>query len=64
MVVLLLFVLIRAASINHVFERAGLQQTGQQGDKRWTWILEIAGAACLALAATKAAQQRASANQT
>jgi hypothetical protein len=58
MVVLLLFVLIRAASINHVFERAGLQQAGQQNDKRWTWVLEIGGSACLALAAAKAARQR------
>ncbi|MGA2540016.1 MAG: hypothetical protein ABSG78_00490 [Verrucomicrobiota bacterium] len=52
-VVLLLFVLIRAASINHVFERAGIRQD----DKKWTWVLEIAGSAVLALAATKAARQ-------
>ncbi len=53
LVVLLLFVLIRAASINHVFERAGIKQD----DKKWTWVLEIGGSACLALAARKAGRE-------
>jgi hypothetical protein len=52
-VVLLLFVLIRAASINHLLERGGLNQD----DKRWTWLLEIGGSACLALAALQARKQ-------
>jgi hypothetical protein len=51
--VLLLFVLIRAASINHVLERAGIHQD----DKRWTWVLEIGGSACLACAALKSGLQ-------
>jgi len=57
LVVLLLFVLIRAASINHVLERAGLHPNDENGDKKWTWILEIGGSACLALAAIKAGEE-------
>jgi hypothetical protein len=57
LVVLFLFVLIRAASINHVFKWAGVQQKDEQGDKKWTWVLEIVGSACLAFAATKAGRQ-------
>jgi len=53
LILLLLFVLIRAASINHVFERAGIQQD----DKKWSWVLEIGGSACLALAAAKAGRK-------
>jgi hypothetical protein len=55
--VLLLFVLIRAASINHVFEWAGLQQKDEHDDKKWTWVLEIGGSACLAFAALKAGRE-------
>jgi hypothetical protein len=57
LVVLLLFVLIRAASVNHVFEWAGLQKDAAHDDKRWTWVLEIGGSACLALAAIKARRE-------
>ena len=46
-VVLVFFVLFRAASINHVFQRMGFRQD----DKQWTWLLEIGGSACLAVAA-------------
>jgi len=56
-VVLFLFVLIRAASINHVFQWAGIQQDAAHDDKRWTWVLEIGGSGCLALAAAKAGAQ-------
>jgi protein-S-isoprenylcysteine O-methyltransferase Ste14 len=63
LVVLLIFLLIRAASINHVFERAGIKPDVKHDDKRWTWLLEIAGSACLALAAMKAGQQRDSCKQ-
>jgi uncharacterized membrane protein len=51
--VLLLFVLIRAASINHVLERAKIKGD----DKKWTWVLEIGGSSCLALAAIKAQEK-------
>jgi hypothetical protein len=57
MVVLLLFVLLRAASINHVLERAGIPHDAQHDGKRWTWVLEIGGSACLAAAAMKAGRQ-------
>lgn len=53
-VVLFLFVMIRAASINHVFERLGIPQDDEHDDKRWAWVLEIGGSACLTLAAIKA----------
>ncbi len=51
--VLLIFVMIRTASVNHVFERIGVKYD----DKKWTWILEVGGSGCLALAATKAGKQ-------
>jgi hypothetical protein len=51
--VLLIFVMIRTASVNHVFERAGVKHD----DKKWTWILEVGGSGCLALAAGKAGKQ-------
>jgi multisubunit Na+/H+ antiporter MnhG subunit len=57
LVVLVLFVLIRAASINHVIERAGLEQDEENDVKKWTWILEIGGSASLALAAIKARRE-------
>jgi hypothetical protein len=56
-VVVLVFVLIRAASISHVFEWAGIQQKEAHDDKNWTWVLEIGGSACLALAAAKAKRE-------
>ena len=56
-VVLVVFVLIRAASINHIFEWAGIQRKDEHDDKDWTWILEIGGSACLALAAAKAKRE-------
>jgi hypothetical protein len=52
--VLLVFVLIRAASINHVLQRAGFAPHEEDADKRWTWLLEIGGSACLALAPMRA----------
>jgi hypothetical protein len=60
---LLLFVLIRAVSINHVFERAGLEQDNEHGVKKWSWIVEIGGSACLARAAKKAGPRSDSATQ-
>ncbi|MGA2557425.1 MAG: hypothetical protein ABSG04_14260 [Verrucomicrobiota bacterium] len=51
--VLLLFILIRAASVNHVLERMNIRYE----DKKWTWVLEVGGSGCLALAATKAGKQ-------
>jgi hypothetical protein len=57
LVVLLLFVLIRAASINHVLKRLGLERSDGEGVKIWTWILEIGGSACLAFAAIRAGRE-------
>lgn len=57
LVVLLLFVSVRAASINHVLERAGLTTSAENGDKKWTWVLEMGGSACLALAAINAGRE-------
>jgi len=51
--ILLLFILIRAASVNHVLERMNIRYE----DKKWTWVLEVGGSGCLALAATKAGKQ-------
>jgi hypothetical protein len=51
--VLLIFVMIRTASVNHVFEWMGIQYD----DKKWTWILEVGGSGCLALAAGKSGKQ-------
>ena len=55
--VLFLFVLIRAASINHVFQWAGIQAKNSSSDKEWTWVLEIGGSACLAFAALKSGRE-------
>jgi hypothetical protein len=52
--VLCFFVLLRAASISHVLEAAGVPDDDAHDDKRWTWILEMGGSACLAVAAVKA----------
>ena len=51
--VLLIFILIRTASINHVFEWMNIRSD----DKKWTWILEVGGSGCLALAAATAGRQ-------
>jgi len=55
--VLLVFVLIRAASIGHVLKWLGLERSDGEGVKIWTWILEIGGSACLAFAAIKAGRE-------
>jgi hypothetical protein len=58
LVVLLIFLLIRTASISHVLELAGFEADDEHGDKRWTWSLEIGGSACLGFAAIKARRRR------
>lgn len=63
LVLLLIFLLIRVASINHVFEWAGIPQDDEHDDKRWAWLIEIGGSACLAVAAKKSGSQSPSARQ-
>jgi hypothetical protein len=58
---LLFFVLLRAASINHIFVRAGIPDGDEHDDKKWTWVFEIAGSACLARAARRFAAGKAGA---
>jgi hypothetical protein len=58
LVVLLVFVLFRAATFNHFFQWAGIHETNPEDDKKWTWALEMGGSACLAIAAVKAKRER------
>jgi hypothetical protein len=51
--VLCAFILVRAASINHVFEHAGFPDDEEHGVKSWSWVLEIGGSAALSFAAIK-----------
>ena len=47
--VLLGFIVIRTSTLNHVL--------GAMGDRRWAWILEIAGNVCISFAALKALER-------
>jgi hypothetical protein len=53
MLIMVLFVLVRTASINHIFARPGRPEDDEQENK-WTWVLEIGGSACLGWAAIRA----------
>jgi hypothetical protein len=48
-VMLFLFILVRAATINHVSKRLHLNLY----DDRWGWILEVLATACFVLSATR-----------
>ena len=54
-VVLLLFVLLRAATINHAGQRNGIDLK----DKEWTWVLELCGSILIAFSAVAAAKSTA-----